>query len=212
MFRFSRRSSRARDRAGRHLLLAEHGENSISRYDAGGNATNFTSTNLPGALGIALDRAGNVYVGTNANQIEKFSPAGADPRSFTSTGVDFPMALAFDQAGNLFVANFSGSTVQKFTPIAVQMPPTLVNISIRLNIGTGENVLDSGFVVRGPAPKTILIRGLRQSLGTAGVADSLPDPVLELHDRRGAIIRSNDNWKARQEAVIAATGIPPKRR
>src|SRR5207247_5807375 len=37
----------------------------------------------------------------------------------------------------------------------------------------------------------------------------LADPVLELHDSSGGLIRSNDNWRSDQEAEIIATGIPP---
>ena len=33
--------------------------------------------------------------------------------------------------------------------------------------------------------------------------------MLELHDKNGAVIASNDNWRSDQEAEIIATGIPP---
>jgi hypothetical protein len=37
----------------------------------------------------------------------------------------------------------------------------------------------------------------------------LSDPVLELRDSSGVLIRSNDNWRSDQEAEINATTIPP---
>jgi len=37
----------------------------------------------------------------------------------------------------------------------------------------------------------------------------LADPILELHDKNGVLITSNDNWKDTQEAEIIATGLPP---
>jgi hypothetical protein len=37
----------------------------------------------------------------------------------------------------------------------------------------------------------------------------LANPTLELHDRAGAIIASNDDWRSSQEQEIINTGIPP---
>lgn len=36
----------------------------------------------------------------------------------------------------------------------------------------------------------------------------MQDPVLEVHDSNGAVIR-NDDWRNTQEVDIAATTIPP---
>lgn len=328
------------------FFVPNTGLNTISQYGDAGNASPFTSAFVNGPLGVALDSAGNLFVSTNDNKIEKFSPAGVDLGTFASTGLNFPMALAFDRAGNLYAANFAGSTVEKFTPagvgtvfanvtrptglafdangnlyvsnfgntiarfsasgaplgafassglnnpeglafdslgnlyaanngsdtiekfsstgadlgifaqnlegpigiafdsggnltvvnsrnatiqkimedgsvtffantgftpgfIAVQTPAKLVNISTRLNVLTGENVLDSGFILRGPGTKSILIRGLGPSLGGAGVSNPLADPILELHDSTGAVLVINDNWRQSQEAEVEATGIPP---
>jgi hypothetical protein len=41
------------------------------------------------------------------------------------------------------------------------------------------------------------------------VAGKLADPVLELRDGDGTLLRSNDNWRSDQEAEIMATTIPP---
>jgi hypothetical protein len=38
---------------------------------------------------------------------------------------------------------------------------------------------------------------------------SLADPTLELHDKNGVLITSDDNWKDTQQAEITATGLPP---
>ncbi|MEO8724579.1 MAG: NHL repeat-containing protein [Acidobacteriaceae bacterium] len=328
------------------IFVPNAGLNSISRYDTNGNRSAFTSAFVNGPMGVVLDRNGNLFVSTNDNKIEKFAPTGADLGTFAATGLNFPMALAFDSAGNLYAANFSGSTVEKFTPagagtvfanvirptglafdqsgnlyvsnfgntievfspagadlgpfassglnnpegivfdslgnlyaanngsdevekfsptgadlgfvaqnisgpvglafdtngdllvvasrdatirritpsgtvsifantgftpgfIAVQKPPTLVNLATRLRVLTGENVLDSGFIVRGPGIKQILIRGLGPSLGNAGVPGALVDPVLELHGSNGAVLQTNDNWRQPQQVAIQATGLAP---
>ena len=73
---------------------------------------------------------------------------------------------------------------------------------------TGDNVLIGGFIVTGTQPKKIIVRAIGPSLSSF-FPDALADPVLELRDSSGALIRSNDNWRSDQEAEIIATGIPP---
>jgi len=82
------------------------------------------------------------------------------------------------------------------------------NISTRLLVETGNNVLIGGFIVTGTQPKRVIVRAIGPSLSGlfTGV---LADPVLELRDSSGNLIRSNDNWRSNQEAEITATGIPP---
>ena len=87
-----------------------------------------------------------------------------------------------------------------------QAPPTLGNISTRLRVETGDNVLIGGFIVTGTQTKRVMVRAIGPSLPVSGV---LPDPMLELRNSAGGLIRSNDNWRSDQEAEIIATGIPP---
>lgn len=82
----------------------------------------------------------------------------------------------------------------------------LVNISTRGLVQTGDDVMIGGFIVLGVDPERAIIRALGPSLP---IADSLPNPKLELRDQNGALIQSNDNWKSNQQAEIQATGIPP---
>jgi hypothetical protein len=85
-------------------------------------------------------------------------------------------------------------------------PATLANISTRLRVETGDNVLIGGFIVSGTQDKKVIVRAIGPSLP---VADALPNPFLELHDGSGNLIASNDNWKDTQQAEIEATTIPP---
>jgi hypothetical protein len=86
----------------------------------------------------------------------------------------------------------------------------LANISTRLQVGVGDDVLIGGFIVRGGPSKRIMIRAIGPSLSSSGVANALGDPVLELHDSTGAVIATNDDWadNANQQEIID-TGIPP---
>jgi hypothetical protein len=70
------------------------------------------------------------------------------------------------------------------------------NISTRLFVGTGDNLLITGFIITGPggSTKKLIVRGTGPSTGVPG---ALANPTLELHDNSngGALIASNDNWK-----------------
>jgi hypothetical protein len=71
------------------------------------------------------------------------------------------------------------------------------NISTRLPVGTGDNLLITGFIITGPggSTKKVIVRGTGPSTGVPG---ALADPTLELHDGTGALIASNNNWKTTQ--------------
>ena len=86
---------------------------------------------------------------------------------------------------------------------------SLRNISTRGQAGTGDDVMIGGFIVGGTNPSKVIIRAIGPSLGTAGVAGALLDPVLELHDGQGSLIFQNDNWRSDQEQQIIDSTVPP---
>jgi len=80
----------------------------------GANLGIFASVGLNGALGLALDRAGNVYAANVGDgTIHRFSATGADLGVFAA--VQEPLALTFDRAGNLFVSDIFNNTIHKFS-------------------------------------------------------------------------------------------------
>jgi cyclophilin family peptidyl-prolyl cis-trans isomerase len=104
--------------------------------------------------------------------------------------------------------DFDGASVsQNFTVNVIAAPGRLVQLSTRMQVGTGDNVLIGGFIMRGPLPKRLMIRGIGPSTGLSG---ALADPVLELHDSTGAILASNNNWgdAANKQEMIDA-GLQP---
>ena len=84
----------------------------------------------------------------------------------------------------------------------------LGNISTRLLVETGDNVLIGGFIITGTQPKKIIVRAIGPSLSSL-FPGTLANPILELRNASGGLIASNDNWRSDQEAEIIATGIPP---
>ena len=85
------------------------------------------------------------------------------------------------------------------------IPVTLANISTRLSVGTGDNVLIGGFIVTGTEAKKVILRAIGPSLPLPG---KLANPTLELYDASGLLV-SNDNWKATQQGEIEATNLQP---
>ena len=85
--------------------------------------------------------------------------------------------------------------------------PTLLNISTRTNVRTGEKVLIGGFTITGTEQKTVIVRGIGPSLQMAG---SLADPVIEVHGPSGELLASNDNWRqAATSQQINDSGLAP---
>ncbi|MFL6585190.1 MAG: heme-binding protein [Chthoniobacterales bacterium] len=96
-----------------------------------------------------------------------------------------------------------------FQPTPTAAAEKLSNISTRVTAGSAEQQVIGGFILSGDAPKKVIVRALGPSLSQAGVAGTLSDPVLELHDASGAIVAANDNWRDSQEAEIEGTGLAP---
>ena len=89
----------------------------------------------------------------------------------------------------------------------------LLNISARGMVGTGDNVLIGGFVVRGTTPVQVLVRAQGASLAAYGLTNALSDTTLELY-QGGKMIAKNDDWKtgsdgASQQTTIMNTGLAP---
>ena len=85
-----------------------------------------------------------------------------------------------------------------------------LNVSTRLNVRTGEDVMIGGFIVTGNAPKKVIIRALGPSLQQDGVAGVLNNPALDLHGVDGPIA-ANDDWtQSSQAGEIFDSGIPPR--
>jgi PKD repeat protein len=121
-------------------------------------------------------------------------------------------AKTFPAPGNysvhLTVTDNSGNTTLRTLPISVTSPQdSLLNISTRTGVQTGDSVLIGGIIITGTEPKKVLIRGIGPSLSSF-FSSALADPTLELY-QGSTLLVMNDNWKTDQQAAIEATGIPP---
>ncbi len=141
----------------------------------------------------------------NITLINGFQPTLGDVFTFISAGSFNGTFSKVTTTGFTGQVDYSTNGV---TLTITSAAPQLLNISTRLKVLTGANVLIGGFIITGEEPKKVIIRALGPSLGKAGVAGALADPVLELHKPNGSVT-TNDNWKATQQAAIKATGVAP---
>ena len=98
------------------------------------------------------------------------------------------------------------SLVSSLTLSAAQYDQRLVNLSTRAQVGTGANIMITGFVVQEGAPKKILIRAVGPRLSAFGVTGVLADPKIGLYNSSGALVLENDNWSTDDTATMAAVG------
>jgi hypothetical protein len=129
----------------------------------------------------------------------------------------FVKGVGEDAAGEIYILadakigpSGTGGQVLKLVPAPAS--PALLNVSTRLNVGSGENVLIGGFIVVGSAGKPVILRGTGPSLAINGqpVPGRMADPFLELHDGSGATIATNDDWvNSAQKQQIIDTGLQP---
>jgi hypothetical protein len=68
-----------------------------------------------------------------------------------------------------------------------------------------------GFILgAGQADGHVVVRAIGPSLAGAGITNPLLDPVLELHDGTGALVRTNDDWRETGQAgVFEGLGVAP---
>ncbi|HEX7517656.1 MAG TPA: hypothetical protein VF345_10270 [Chthoniobacterales bacterium] len=131
------------------------------------------------------------------------------PRQLSSIGLGISSS---DTGGPTSTAIFDELRLGYTWTDVVLPTPTLAplgNISTRLRVETGDNVLIGGFIVAGTEPKKVIVRAIGPSLSNAGVPGALANPILELHGPSG-LITSNDNWMEapnRQE-IIDSTIAP----
>jgi hypothetical protein len=144
--------------------------------------------------------------GTTVRDMVSAGLADAIPRNTAATG-DTVTCTITPSDGTL---DGPPTVVSSTIAAPASISDRLLNISTRLPVRTGDDVLIGGLIATGTGTKKVIIRAIGPSLGAFGVQGFLPDPVLELHDSGGAIIASNDDWQTSpQAAEIQATGIAP---
>jgi hypothetical protein len=106
----------------------------------------------------------------------------------------------------------SGIGLIELYDLSATDPGELGNLSVRAQVGTDDNVLIDGVILQGGTPKRVVFRALGPSISANGapLPGTLQDPVLDVYDGNGTLLRSNDNWKdAPNASDIQASGFAP---
>jgi cyclophilin family peptidyl-prolyl cis-trans isomerase len=104
----------------------------------------------------------------------------------------------------------SGNGLVEIYDLASGPGSSILNISTRGNVQSGDNVMIGGFIVFGDGTQQVLVRAIGPSLADAGISDPLDDPTLSLVNAQGTEIDFNDNWMdSPDEAAIEASTVAP---
>ena len=183
----------------------------------------YTITGTATILGIpqTFTTAGSLQPGLHVYE----GTAGIDTALPIAVTGDFSGTLSLDLSsimpGEGPDGAAAGTIDLSIQQIDVQLEPTnatfnppsqQLNISTRVNVGTGDSVLIGGFIVTGTEAKLVVLRALGPSLSQQNVTEVLADPVLELHDSTGALVATNDNWmdlSSDDQAVLNNFNLAP---
>jgi cyclophilin family peptidyl-prolyl cis-trans isomerase len=170
---------------------------------------NYTQTDYNSGKPVAV---GNLVSIPGISQISPLSfSASSDNASVSVTVSGTRLLVTGNSVGTAHITvtatDFDGATVsQMFAVNVIAAPGRLVNLSTRMQVGTGDNALFVGFIMSGASPKRLAIRALGPS---SGLPNPVANPVLELHDAN-TTIATNDNWADNANAQeITEAGLNP---
>ncbi len=175
---------------------------------------NFGATFQPGdsiSFGIDRDFSGSQSGGNSADFL-----AGATVQARVNGAVTLYAAFGNQLGQGYTFADGYGMVdatraVESIRGARTIQSGTPVNVSSRAFVGTGDEVLIGGFILRGSGGKNVIIRGIGPSLTGLGVPAALQDPVLQLFDANGTLLQTNDNWQddPQQAGEIQQRGFAP---
>jgi hypothetical protein len=150
-------------------------------------------------------------VATNAgwNGSPEIAAAGMAAGAFPLVAVSADAALVLNLTPGAYtaqIAGVGGATGVALIEVYEVLPDAgqLLNISERAFVGSGANILISGFVTTGSQPSIVLVRAIGPGLGPFGLSGALVQPILSIYDSRGALIGLNNGWSAGSNAEAIA--------
>ena len=220
-------STRAQVGTGGNILIAG--------FVIGGTGTSGTEPLLIRGSGPALSSLGvsgalpdpelQLFSGTNslatnngwAGSAQIASTAAAVGAFTWSSATSHDSALLVSPAAGAYTAQISGaasdtgvSLVEVYDATAAgsytPTSPRLVNISARVQVGTGGNILIAGFVIGGSTARTVLVWASGPALVPFGVSGTLPDPRLQLYSG-ATLLASNSGWGGDAQVSSTASSV-----
>jgi uncharacterized protein (TIGR03437 family) len=203
-----------------HLLVALVGSHYATAQvitTIAGTSFTFPSSPLPalnvplGLLqGVAVDAAGNVYVGDLSNNVViRFVPGGqmtvvagngiqgfsGDGGPATSASLNQPSGVAVDAAGNLYIADFNNNRIRKVSPGGTIT--TIAGNGVATFSGDGEPATSAS--LSGPVGVAV------DSAGNLYIADKYNQKIREVSGGVITTIAGNGNQGFSGEGVPATT-------
>lgn len=211
--------------------------NSLFQAGASGSFTSFTGSFVSQGHNLSTDNGGGFLTGPNDKPdtdpiLDVLRDNGGPTRTMALLSASSPavnaadgsVAPATDQRGfaragasDIGAFEFGGTAptppptpTPSATPTATPEPNRFANISTRLRVETGNNVLIGGLIIAGEQPKRLIVRAIGPSSDVPG---ALGNPQLEIY-RGDELIASNDNWREapNQQEIIDSTLAPTDER
>ncbi|MBK7660375.1 MAG: choice-of-anchor D domain-containing protein [Betaproteobacteria bacterium] len=191
-----------------------------------------------GACNVTMDTAKSVTATFNLQQFAlTMTKSGSGTGSVASTPAGIAcgatcsanfnsgvsVALAAAPATGSFFAGWSGActgtgacnvTMDAAKSVGAEFKlntaiPRLANISTRMQVLTGNDVLIGGFIIGGTQPKTVVVRARGPSLIPFGITNALANPTMQLFSGQTVIATSDDWGTAANAAAITTSGFAP---
>ncbi len=136
---------------------------------------------------------GKFFFADAVQRLDSGVRSGTGGATAFAAGISSPVDLQVGPDGALYyLARGNGGQVFRVSAVASQP----FNISVRSRVGTGNNVMISGFIITAGSAKKVILRGSGSfACSRSGVPDPLADPFLELRAGDSSLITSNNNWK-----------------
>jgi sugar lactone lactonase YvrE len=211
--------------AGGNVIVADFDANRVYRITPAGMVSVIAGTGNPGYFGdaglavlakldhpagLAIDRAGSLYIGDTQNHVVRKIDAGVIR---TVLAAPMPTSLAFDSANTLYVADSSGGAILR-VPLTGSLPP--LNLSVRAVAIDNMNALltsDGRWIRRITTNSNRMIAGFANTAyGDGGPATEarLNNPLKLAFDNAGNLYVTEDGGRIRKVTPAGTIStVPP---
>lgn len=181
--------------SGRYLFVAD--ETAVEVYDLHADVT----ASLYSTTGVDLTYQAPIYIlptTITATGLPDGLTFDATTKTISGTPTEdgvFPIVITADDGTNTVTVNLT---------LTLYPDERAQNISTRLDVQTGDNVLIAGFIITGAFDEEVVVRGIGPSLEVNGqpLTGRLGNPMLELYDSAGTLLASNDDWQSDSQSYV----------
>jgi uncharacterized protein (TIGR03437 family) len=223
-----------------NLYVADRLNNRVRKIGLDGNITTVAGSGLPGYTGdggpamaaelalpsgVAVDSAGNLYIGDYANSVVRrvtssgliTTIAGSPGIAIPSTGdggpavgaqLD-PLRVAVDGAGNVYVGDTHNDRVRMLTPLQIA-PAGMSIVSGNQQSGTVGTALGDPLVVKVAASGGAAVPGVIVNFAVSppGAATVSPSPAITLNDGTVSANVMLGTTAGNVTVTVSANGVP----